>query len=99
MKAVRLLIHETREGFRLSVAWLIGFISFALLCDLTKRVILYFEPWRIGRTAHDEAELLLLWSVMGVGLLVIAWTFGIRGSEAEERARDVIAYSAETSLS
>jgi hypothetical protein len=79
MKAVRLLIHETREGFRLSVAWLIGFISFALLCDVTERLISYFEPWRIGRTAHDEAELLLLWSVMGVGLLAIAWTLVFEG--------------------
>jgi hypothetical protein len=66
MNAARVLIHEAREGFCLSVTWLIGFISFALLCDLTERVISYFEPWRIRRTAHDEAELLLLWSVIGV---------------------------------
>ena len=79
MNAVRVLIHETREGFRLSVAWLIGFVSFAFLCDVTERVISYLEPWRSGRTVHDEAELLLLWSVIGVGLLVIAWTLVFEG--------------------
>ena len=85
MKAFRVLVSETREGFRLLVAWLIGFISFGFLRGLTERVVSYLEPWKNGRTAHDEAELLLLCSVIGVGLLAIAWSLVFEGLKRRSR--------------
>jgi hypothetical protein len=79
MQANRVLIRETREGFRLLVAWLIGFISFGFLSEVSARVISYFEPWKDGQTTHDEVELILLLSVISVGLLAIAGTLVFEG--------------------
>jgi hypothetical protein len=79
MKACRVLIRETREGFRLLVAWLFGFISFGFLSEASARIISYFEPWKRGRTSYDEAELLLLWAVIGVGLTAISVALAFEG--------------------
>lgn len=79
MQAIRVLIQETREGFRLLVVWLIGFISFGVLSEVSARVISYLEPWKDGRTTHDEAELVLLLSAIGIGLLAIAGTLVFEG--------------------
>ena len=74
MNPFRVIIRETREGFRLLVAWLIGFISFGVLSEVSVRVISYLEPWKLGRTARDEGDLVLLWSVAGLGVLVLSGT-------------------------
>jgi len=79
MKAIRALILETREGFRLLVAWVIGFASFGFLSALSERVITYFQPWKAERTARSEAELLLLFSLLGLGFLALTGALVFEG--------------------
>ncbi len=86
MKAFRVLICETREGFRLLVAWFVGFISFGLVSEVSARVIAYLEPWKIGRTPRDEVDLVLLWSLIGVGLMAIAVALVFEGLRRTNRA-------------
>ena len=38
--------HDTREGFRLLIAWVIGFVSFGILSELSQHAILQFTPWK-----------------------------------------------------
>lgn len=54
MKVIRALRRETREGFRLLIAWLIGFASFGFF------------------SYHGEGDLVLLFSVIGLGFLAVA---------------------------
>lgn len=54
MNVIRALKRETREGFRLLVVWLIGFVTFGFVSH------------------HGEGDLVLLFSVIGLGFLAVA---------------------------
>jgi len=64
MKIIRALQRETREGFRLLVAWLIGFVSFGFFSNL--------QPFSADGRAHGEADLVLLFVVIGLGFVAVA---------------------------
>ena len=70
-KISRALFRETREGFRLLIAWLVGFLSFGFLSALSERVISYFQPWKSEGIAQSEAGLLLLLLLIGLGFLTV----------------------------
>jgi hypothetical protein len=72
VKAIRALRTDTREGFRLLVAWVIGVLSFGVLSSLAERVVLYAQPWKAENTAHSEAELILLLFLLGLGVFALA---------------------------
>lgn len=77
MKAIRALRTETRESFRLLVAWVIGVLSFGALSNLAERVLLYAQPldaqqWKAESIAHSESELVLLLFLIGLGIFALA---------------------------
>ena len=67
MKAIRALRTNTREGFRLVVAWFTGVVSFGLLSSLTEN------------TAHGEGELILVLCLIGLGVIALALTLILEG--------------------
>jgi hypothetical protein len=83
MKAIQALLSGTREGFRLVVAWVTGFLSFGLLSGLSERAILYFEPWKSNNVAHSEAELVPLFCLIGLGILALVAALIFEGLDAK----------------
>ncbi len=79
MKIIQTLTTNTREGFRLLVAWVAGFLSFAILSSVAERVILYTKPWQAEASAHSEAEQVLLFSLIGLGALALAGALILEG--------------------
>jgi hypothetical protein len=72
-------MQETREGFRLIVAWFVGFLSFPFFSALLKRFASTLEPWRASGRGSSEAEYVLLLSLVGLGLLVITGALILEG--------------------
>jgi hypothetical protein len=71
MRILRMLRHDTREGFRLLIAWVLGFVSFGILSELSQHAILQFKPWNSERITGSETELILLCLLLGIGFLAI----------------------------
>jgi len=73
MKTVRRVIQEqTRESFRLLAAVVIGCLSFVFLSELSRQVILYFQPSQSENIADSDAALFLLFFLIGFVFLGIA---------------------------
>ena len=84
MNAIRALRTNTREGFRLLVAWFAGVLSFGILSSLAETLILYVQPLQPGRAenvTHSEAELVLLFFLIGLGVLALAGALILEGLE------------------
>ena len=72
MRTIRRLIQqETREGFRLLATGVVGCLSFVILSELSRQVILYFEPWKSESIADSDAVLFLLLVLLGFGFLAV----------------------------
>jgi hypothetical protein len=89
VKLIQTLRTDTREGFRLLVAWVAGFLSFAVLSSIAERVILYAKPWQAEASAHSEAEQVLLFSLIGLGLIAVAGALILEGLKLPG-ARDLL---------
>ena len=78
MKAVQVLMQETREGFRLIISWVIGFLSFGFFSAVVRKLISHLEPWKALATVSSETEYILLVSLAGLVLFALAgdlvWT-------------------------
>lgn len=85
VKIIQTLRTDTREGFRLLVAWVAGFLSFAVLSSIAERVILYTKPWQAEASAHSEAEQVLLFSLIGLVVLALAGALILEGLELSGR--------------
>jgi hypothetical protein len=86
MRTIRRLIQQdTREGFRLLAAWVLGLITFGLLSELSRQVILYFQPWKSESIADSDAVLFLLLVVLGLGFLAVVAALGFEGLDRYRR--------------
>jgi len=65
----RLIREDTREGFRLLAAWVLGLITFGFLSEFSSRAVSYFQPWKSASLAESDAVLLLLLVLLGLGFL------------------------------
>jgi hypothetical protein len=79
VKVIQMLQTNTRESFRLLVAWVVGLLSFAVLSNIAERVVLYAEPWRAEASAHSEAEQALLFLLIGLGVLALVVALILEG--------------------
>lgn len=87
MRILRTLAQDTREGFRLLVAWAIGFLSFAVLLEVSQHAILYFQPWKAEGMAESEAELFLLFSLLALGFAAILAALAFEGVQRRNPSR------------
>ncbi len=72
MRTIRKLIRQdTREGFRLLCAGVAGCLSFVILSELSRQVILYLDPWQSESIADSDAVLFLLLVLLGFGFLAV----------------------------
>jgi hypothetical protein len=65
----RLIQQETRESFRLLVAAILGCLSFVFLSELSRQVILYFQPSESENLADSDGVLVLLFFLLGLVFL------------------------------
>jgi hypothetical protein len=72
-------MQETREGFRLIVACVVGFLSFPFFSTLLQCFVSDLKPWRADGTGSSEAEYILLVSLAELGLLVISGALVLEG--------------------
>ena len=77
-----MLKHHTREGFRLLIAWVVGFVSFGVLSELSQHAILQFQPWKRESITGSETELVLLCLLLGIGFLAIVIAVVFEGFNA-----------------
>lgn len=77
---------DTREGFRLFVAWVVGFLSFGVLSQVAERVIRYYEPWNEEHVATSEVELFLLYAMIGTGLAGLLLLMAREGIKPRHRS-------------
>lgn len=82
---MKTFVSQTREGFRLIVAWVAGFFSFSLLSGLSERAISYFQPWTPNNVVRSEAELVVLLCLIGVGILGLAGTLILEGLAVRQK--------------
>jgi len=63
MRIIRVLKTETREGFRLLVAFVAGVLSFGLLSRFSESILSSLDPW----VRQSDTDLVLLLLLIGVG--------------------------------
>jgi hypothetical protein len=74
-----MLKHHTREGFRLLIAWVLGFVSFGVLSELSQHATLQFQPWKRESITASETELVLLCLLVGIGFLAMVIAVVLEG--------------------
>ena len=80
MRTIRGLIQQnTRESFRLLTACVLGCLSFVFLSELSRQVILYFQPWQSESIADSDAVLFLLLFLLGLVFLGVVAALVLEG--------------------
>jgi nitric oxide reductase large subunit len=82
----RMIQQDTREGFRLLAAWVLGLLTFGFLSELSRQAVLYFQPWKSASIAGSDAELFLLFVLLGLGLLAVVAALVFEGLDRHRRA-------------
>jgi hypothetical protein len=84
----RLIQQDTREGFRLLAAWVLGLITFVVLSELSRQAVLYFQPWTSESLADSYAVLFLLLVLLGIAFLAVVAALVVEGPQRHGRTVD-----------
>jgi hypothetical protein len=81
----RLIRQDTREGFRLLAAWVLGLLTFGFLSELSRHAAIYFQPWKSASIAGSDAELFLLFVLLGLIFLAVIAALVFEGLDRHRR--------------
>jgi H+/Cl- antiporter ClcA len=89
-RITRLIQRNTREGFRLLAAWVLGLITFGFLSELSRKAVLYFQPWKSANLADSDAVLFLLLVLLGLVFLAVVAALVFEGLDKHRAGATIL---------